>query len=144
MTAKKETRPPKGTPPKLQAAHDRFLANVKRYVDDGKISDDVYAYLVNAYAPKKTETFELLESRCAVFESRAYKAEAKVVDVEAKLTRSQEHTSLVAQELLRVGEELQKTERACDAEVAYWKAEAERHQQRVVDLLMGNAARDPK
>jgi hypothetical protein len=143
MPAKKR-QPPTGTPPKLQAAHDRFLATIKRYVDEGKLRDDAYDYFVNIYAPNKTETFELLESRCAVFESRAYKAEAKVKELETKLEESEYRVAAVSKELFRVGDELRKTESACDAESAYWKSEAERHQQRVVDLLMGNAAREQK
>jgi hypothetical protein len=48
----KRTLPKKKTPPNLQAAHDRFLATVRRYVDDGSISGDVYEYMVSVYAPK--------------------------------------------------------------------------------------------
>jgi hypothetical protein len=39
---RKLLKPAKKTPPRLQAAHDRFLAAVRRYVDNGLVSEDVY------------------------------------------------------------------------------------------------------
>lgn len=47
---KKTPRAKKQQAERLQAATDRFLATVRRYVDEGKVTEDVYQSIADAYA----------------------------------------------------------------------------------------------
>jgi hypothetical protein len=90
---------------------------------------------------KRTETFELLESRCSVFESRAYKAEAKVVELTEKLSIAQTFADRHLREIHDLVEAKRKDNASAQAEIEYWMAEVNRLHYELIDIQR-EAARD--